>query len=382
MEIVCAVCESLIPQPIYQSQSSQSITSLCHLLQVSTQVWFCEKCDHLMTTPLDNSDNYYASDYKINLNHEDEDQIYEVVNQEVIYRTDHQLKILNQKLSLVNGLKVLDYGCAKASMASKLLKQVPDLDFYLFDVSEMYKPYWERLIPSHKYAVNYIPNEWEENFDLIISFFSMEHIATPRKAAECIFSLLKEDGIFYAVVPDTFTNVADFAVVDHVNHFTQNSMIKLLQDVGFQSIEIDNESHRGVLIVLARKQGSTISKPIPNINLKVNELARFWNSIGDQVNSSELIYPAPSAIYGSGFYGAFIYSCLKRPKLIKVFLDKSPFQQGCRLFNVPIVSPEAIPKEVKTLYVGLNPKIARQAIASQPHLNRSDLNLIFLDSIE
>ena len=377
----CYVCESSIEEPIYDSHSDISLTSLCQLYPGATQVWFCDHCGHVQSNPLAHTEKFYASDYKILLNHEDEDQIYEVVNGKVTYRTDHQLEVLKRKLNLQRVQKILDYGCAKATMAKKLLESMPQLDFHFFDVSEMYRGYWERLTLPNKCAVNYTPPDWAQKFDLITSYFSLEHIPEIRQSVRHIASLLNDNGTFYAIVPDIFGNVADFVVVDHVNHFTFNSIIRLLQDAGFASVEIDDQSHRGALVIVACKKGEHSQiKPLAGVETKVKELARFWAGLSEQIGQAEATYVGSSAIYGSGFYGAFIYSHLKKPSVIKMFLDQSQFQQGRKLFEVPIIEPSALPEEIKTLYVGLNPKIARQVISSQPYFNRTDLQIVFMDA--
>lgn len=381
MQKYCNVCESPLPAPIYHSHTDSSLTSLCQLYPGPTQVWFCKKCGHIMGSPLERTAEYYANDYKILLNQDEEDQIYEVVDGVVTYRIAHQLKVLNSKLRLHRDQKILDYGCAKGGMAANLLRQIPGLDFHFFDVSEMYRSYWARMTTPDKCAVNDTPAQWAGRFDVVTSYFSLEHIPEPRLSAEHIASLLKNDGVFYAVVPDTLGNVADFLVVDHVNHFTVNSVIRLLQDVGFNSVEVDSQRHRGALVVIARKEGvSTSPQPIANLYEAVNGLSRFWSDLSMQIAAIENSHSVPAAIYGSGFYGAFIYANLKNPQVVKLFLDQSPYQQGRFLFDVPIVSPDVLPKSVETLYVGLNPKIARQVIASQPGLTRSGLRHIFLDS--
>lgn len=335
----------------------------------------------MLGCPLEGTAEYYANDYKILLKNEEEDQIYEMVDGVVTYRIAHQLKVLKSKLRLHSGQKILDYGCAKAGMAANLLKEIPGLDFHFFDVSDMYCSYWARMTTPDKCAVVDTPAQWAGQFDVITSYFSLEHIPDPRLSAKHIAFLLKNDGVFYAVVPDTLGNVADFLVVDHVNHFTVNSIVRLLQDAGFNSVEVDAQSHRGALVVIARKEGARTSpQPIENLNETVNGLSRFWTDLSMQMVAIDHNNSSPAAIYGSGFYGAFIYARLRNPQLVKLFLDQSPYQQGHFLFGVPIISPDALPKSVETLYVGLNPKIARQVIASQPGLTRTGLRHIFLEA--
>ena len=88
---------------------------------------------------------------------------------------------------------------------------------------------------------------------------------------------------------------------------------------------------------------------------------------------------AAVAIYGSGFYGAWIASTLDRLEPLRCFLDRSPFQQGKTVFDRPVLAPEALPADVSTVFVGLNPKIARAVMAEQDWVRERDVSLVFLD---
>lgn len=378
----CNICNREIQQPVYESGDRASITSLCELRDVKTTVYFCSHCGHLMSPQLEGLEQYYAIDYRILLNHDEEDQIYEVNNGIVRYRTEHQLTTLTNKIQFQSGKRVLDYGCAKSIMSKRLLDLHPELQCYLYDVSDMYVEYWERLVPESRWAINQTPADWAASFDIVTSYFSLEHIPKPRLAIEHVHSLLTEGGTFYGIVPNVFSNPADFVVVDHDNHFTSDSLRYLLADCGFGDIEIDSDSHRGALVFITRKTVRKAPTVAPaDLSSRVHKLAEFWANLRDNIRSLEATSDSPCAIYGSGFYGAYIYSRLGNPATIKVFLDQSIFQQGRMLCNVPIIAPTELPKNIKTLYVGLNPAIARQVIASQPYLNNPGLRIVFLDAL-
>lgn len=380
----CNVCGSHERETVFRSQGNQSLTSLCQLLPGKVEVSFCSGCGHIQSNVLEDVDQFYESDYTILINHEDEDQVYETSGDEIIYRTDHQLRVLQEKLPLEAGMRILDYGCAKADMSRKIRQSRDDVALHMFDVSSMYLPFWEKITDSEHWAIHETPESWEGHFDLVMSYFAFEHIPDPVKSAAHVASLLREGGVFYAIVPDTFGNIADFVVSDHVNHFTDISLTHLLERAGFEDIEVDSSVHRGAHVVKAVRSKSPtaantpIDTKISTYAAKANEIAAFWNGIGETISDSEIKAEAPAAIYGSGFYGAFIYSNLTHPEKITHFLDKNPFQQGRTLFDVPIVSPDALPQDTKTLYIGLNPAIARKAIGSMPELAEGGRKLVFL----
>lgn len=377
----CNVCGSALGAPIYASPSAQVLTSLCELRPGFKRVWSCPSCAHLRGMQLEDTEQYYAEDYKILLSEDDEDQIYETQGDRIVYRTEHQVETLLRKLQLPQGASLLDYGCAKASTPKQLLTRRSDLRVHLFDVSEMYAKHWNRFVPPDRQAVNRTPPAWQGFFDVATSFFALEHIPAPQETVERIAALLNENGVFYGIVPDTFGNVADFVVIDHVNHFTVPSLQRLLQQAGFQSVDIDADAHRGALVFVARKQGTKTAQPVVEKTLaKSRELAGFWQALDGRIRAAEARYGAqPAAVYGSGFYGAYISSALDHPERVQCFLDRSPYQQGKSLFGKPIVAPEQLPDDVRVLYIGLNPVIARKTVAAMDWLRDRRLSLVFLD---
>jgi SAM-dependent methyltransferase len=377
----CNVCNSALGDPIYTSPSDHVLTSLCELRPGSKRVWLCSDCGHLRGEALPDTEKYYATDYKILLDQEDEDQIYEVLGERIVYRTDHQVDTLLRKLRLPQGALMLDYGCAKASTFKRLVAHRNDLQVHLFDVSDMYMAHWDRFISPERWAVLTTPPSWQSRFDVVTSFFALEHIPAPQDTVKRIASFLKDDGVFYGVVPDTFGNIADFVVIDHVNHFTKPSLYTLLNAAGFSDISIDSEAHRGALVFVARMGGATSQRPgVTEVLAGAEGLAGYWTQLSDRIRSAERAYgDVPVAIYGSGFYGAYIASTLQLPNRLHNFLDRSPYQQGKVLFGKPIVAPEQLPADIRVLYVGLNPAIARATIAKMEWLIERDLHLVFLD---
>lgn len=378
----CNVCMAPLAAPLYDSGHDRAMTSLCESRSGRTRVWACSVCGHLRGAVLPDTDDFYARAYRILLDCDDEDQIYEMRGGGIVYRTAHQVEVLQRRLQLPLGARLLDYGCAKASTPRALLHRRPDLEMHLFDVSDMYVSHWERFIPAERRASHDTPADWAGHFDAVTSFFALEHIPRPREAVRHIAALLKDRGVLYAIVPDTFGNPADLVVIDHVNHFTSASIQRLLADAGFGDIEIDANAHRGALVVTARKNGTVIPAPQCGAELqRAAGLARFWSGLGERLQAAEARLPeqAAVAIYGSGFYGAWIASTLARLEPLRCFLDRSPFQQGKTVFDRAVLAPEAIPAEVTTVFVGLNPKIARSVMAEQAWMRERDLNLVFLD---
>lgn len=377
----CNVCQSQETALIYASKSDLALTSLCEVRQGKVEVWMCTTCGHLYGEALPDVAGYYETDYRILLDHDDEDQIYEVRDDNIIYRTDHQVTTLLNKLNLPLAARVLDYGCAKAATPRRLLASRPDLKVHLFDVSAMYESYWAKFLPVGCWAMHETPESWRRSFDLVTSFFALEHIPDPIEMVRRVAGLLSDEGVFYGVVPDTFGNFADFLVVDHVNHFTQSSLHYLLRLAGFKNISIDSQAHRGALVFTAQKVGAaTVPPELTESQAASRDLAHYWSGLSSHIRDAEALHdPLPMAIYGSGFYGAYIASVLKKPERVECFIDASPFQQGKTLFGRPILAPERLPDQIGLLYIGLNPRIAKTTVGEMGWLRERELKLIFLD---
>ncbi|MBL1210716.1 class I SAM-dependent methyltransferase [Geminocystis sp. GBBB08] len=367
----CHVCQSKLDEPIYVSPNPISLTSLCQVYPQKTEVFFCDNCGHLQTKSIDKIDEYYDQNYQILIDTEEEDQLYKIIDGKKIFRVDHQVNVLLDKLTLPPATKVLDYGCAKAATLKKLSQIRTDLIPHVFDVSQMYIPFWDKFILPENCATYSLKSDWNQSFDLITSFFALEHTEEPQLMLSNIFNLLKDDGYFYCIIPNTYTNIADFIVLDHVNHFSVMSLQYLLNITGFEIVEIDQKNHDSAFVIVARKPTdvklNSLEKNtelLKEIKSQVNNMVKYWQNIVNQVRDFEknIVGDAEAVIYGSGFYGSFIATCLSDINKIKYFLDQNPFQQGKTLFGKPIIAPQDLPDNFEYIYVGLNPQNAQKII--------------------
>lgn len=385
----CNVCGAHLAQPLYRSPGATSLTSLCEVWDVATEVFFCGACGHVQSTEPPDISRYYDSAYKILLDSEEEDQVYRFENGVPVYRTDHQVETLLSRIDVNRGARVLDYGCAKGAALRKLVEKRPDIDPYLFDVSRMYETYWQKFSTPDHWAVYQTPQAWAGRFDLVTSFYSLEHVAQPRVVLKAISSLLKPGGTFYCIVPNTLTNTADLIVTDHVNHFTEASLTRVLQDGGFANIEVTDGAHDGAWVAVAswrgeehaaRAGGVASQEELGSLGSRLRRIAEYWQSIGDRVRRFEAEHAngEASAIYGSGFYGAFIATCLRRPERVRCFMDRNPYRQGKQLFGKPVIAPEALAPAVRTVYVGLSPATAARDGADPARLAGPGKDYFFL----
>lgn len=365
----CNICGNALCEPIYRAAASESLTSLNTHTQQATTVWFCEHCTHVMTAPLEDIAAFYGEAYSLGIYSEDEDQLMKVENGREIYRTDYQKDTLLQKLNLPQGAKVLDYGSGKAGTLKKLLADRSDIAGHALDVSDHYIAFWQKFLPEGRYAVGEPPAEWHGGMDVVMSFFMLEHVADPLAILQQQFSLLKDGGTLYCVVPYLYKNPADMLVADHINHFSLPSVIRVLQRAGFADVEVDTEINPQWMVVTARKAEAIVpelpsQEELQKYGSGSAEIASYWKRMNARVAGFLDQVPAgeKAAIYGAGFYGSFIWDRLPEHGRIVCFIDRNTHLQGREHKGRPILPPERLENEIRHILVGLNPQVAEKAM--------------------
>jgi 2-polyprenyl-3-methyl-5-hydroxy-6-metoxy-1,4-benzoquinol methylase len=369
--IECALTKDILQTPIYHSQTNMSVTSLSEIYQCNTLVYLNPRIGHIQTKELENIEEYYDKQYEIFNQSEEDDVLYAVTSSNKIFRQQHQIDTLLSKVKFEDGMKVLDYGCAKGTVMKRLLAQKPNVLPHLFDVSKMYIHLWDKFLPSDRYASYQLKDEWQGNFDLVTSFFAFEHTPDPVKELKNIKNILKPGGLFYCIVPNVFDNNGDFIVADHVHHYSELSLRYMLAKAGFNTLEVDAESHFAAFIIIGQKTDSDqFDLEIPQaslaqINQKYLNMANYWHNLQLKIQDFEQkVDGSLAAIYGAGVYGNFIATCLHNLNNFKYFVDRNPLLTGKKMMGKLIVHPDELSAEIQTIYVGLNPKISQSAIKS------------------
>ena len=366
----CSVCGQKLGDKVYQSPRRVSLTTGGLMIPESTEVFFCHGCAHIYTRPVLDLERYYDKDYNINLSSAEDDDLYAWTPERSSYRSQHQAETLLRKLGLPQGAMVLDYGCAKAASSRRIAASREDLQIHLFDVSENYRAAWDKIAPAECCATYHLPVGWRARFDVVYSFFVLEHVTTLTRALDDIARVLKPDGRFYWIVPNVFRNHGDLLVIDHINHFTPVSINESLQRAGFQLEEVDEHSHRNAFVITARKQPrSNNSAPtlgaIESALAQTKAIADGWLQMQHDIRAFESgsSIRQSGVIYGSGFYGTLIATTLRDPARIRCFLDQNPHRQGQKRLRLPIVAPDQLPIGIDHAYIGLNPATSPEELA-------------------
>jgi len=326
----------------------------------------CPSCLHLQKPALEDISNYYDKEYRISLESDDFDQLYDKIDNKFIYRTDYQAKLVLDYINIPLRAKVLDYGAGKASTLRKVSVIRTDLIPYVFDVSQSYKKNWQEFIPSEQQAIYRIPETWKGKFSLITAHFVLEHVKEPCQFFKDITQLLTKDGFVFFTVPNLLTNPGDLLAIDHINHFSITSISRALKKANLAIVKIDDSIFRGGIVCVAKVakvSNSVIHEDAAGFTDKVNDVVQFWSEFDDHLAKTiKRLNSMPTAIFGAGVYGTYIASKIKDHVLLKCFLDNSPHLINSKHMGIPVISPDEIPADIRVIYSGLNPSVARSVL--------------------
>lgn len=384
MTTLCNTCKSPLGTPVFTGEESASITTMNVLIAGQTRVFLCDRCGHLQTQALPDLERYYAEEYTINADGVDDDQLYEIRDGREIYRSEHQAAVLMHKLDLSGRLSVLDYGCAKGATLRRVVDAFPNVQPYLFDVTERYLDFWKTFPGNPRFAVHKVDRDWAGTLDVVLSFYALEHIPDLSAALRDFRDLLKPGGTLYFIVPNVYQNPADFIVADHVNHFCEKSIRTMLMSAGFGDIAIDAAAHAAAFVVTCRKAVMSDSSVTPvggDRIAEVSDLVDFWGKAKARIQAAEAGLPQEAivAIYGAGIYGNFVRTCLRKPESVAGFMDQNRYLHGRLINGLTVFKPAELASSVAVVFVGLNPRIARDAMSKVEAVTERSLPCIFLD---
>ncbi|HAR52610.1 MAG TPA: hypothetical protein DCS45_12150, partial [Roseovarius nubinhibens] len=247
--VYCRVCNALIDAPAFDDPGP-SLSSIRTVLPVPTQVFLCGSCGHAQSPDLPDLEEFYDTQYRISLDIDGHDQLYENKAGERMFRTDYQAELVSA-LDIPNGAKVLDFGAGKATTLQKVVKQRPDIVPHVFDVSEDYVTHWREWVAVENQATYSMPASWTGRFDLITAHFVAEHVPNPAAVLADIRRCLAPNGRLFLSVPDAEANSGDLLVVDHLNHFSASSLARVLYDADLSVHTIDRDAFHGAFAVTA-----------------------------------------------------------------------------------------------------------------------------------
>jgi len=177
-------------------------------------------------------------------------------------------------------------------------------------------------------------------FDLVIASHVLEHIADPAAELRAIKRVLKPAGAIFAEVPNRSGNrgLPFDDNQSHLHFFSISSLSRLLAQEGFESLAIATDAvldarYADSLRIVARP----FDLPVAVADLLSNKMA---------IAAGEKI-----VVWGAGSLVEELLANFFDASRIDFFIDRSPAKAGMRRFGRPVLGPDALGAEPRTILV-------------------------------
>ena len=188
----------------------------------------------------------------------------------------------------VRGKRVLDIACG-AGYGSQMLSLAGATTVVGVDVCPHTVEYAKKhyQIPGVQFiCADAEQFEWSEQFDVIVSFETIEHLHHPAKFLDCIRSHLVDKGNFFLSVPLGETRHLDRY---HLHAFSQEEIFDLLENAGFSLTQYCCDDYS-----MSRSDLLTWRRLYPAARPSVREqyfTRRGWQLIGDFIFKGGVPFP-------------------------------------------------------------------------------------------
>ena len=195
-------------------------------------------------------------------------------------------------------------------------------------------------------------------FDGISLVSVLEHLPDPRAALARVRKLLKPDGIVFIEVPNVLQpdlSVSGYFSLEHIQHFTQASLARLMRDCGWEET-LSSQVQKGHAIRLVGTRrlsdwGDWHMSEFPDdadeagraVRHYAIQEARFLKHINQQLRTTLDAWKRTgrtSAVYGAGIHTASMMSHIDLWYYCDYLLDGDPRKQGTEFLGKKIFAPE------------------------------------------
>lgn len=357
----CPVCKKDASDTL--AVLAASVTSESKQLPGKSRLELCTRCGHLFTWADVDWATYYAQQYDATLTDDGLDELVVGADGKTLFRTDFDYGLFRRMLGedLHGAARVLEFGCGRGRILSRLVRD-GFRRVWASDVSEKYRARAGELIGASHVCIGSIP---QGPFDVVCSFFVLEHDTDPLGSLGALRERLAEGGVLFLMVPNWRTNLGDLACADHVHHFSVESLHMLCGAAGLTVTGIDL-SAAGTLALTARRSETTTGLENPRLVLANRAATQPFIATLERLQALPQTLPADRRVflYGAGFYAALASTFVTR---VSGIYDANPRKQGLERLGHTVAAPSRITPHTHredTLLVCVNAKSA-DAIAEQ-----------------
>ena len=207
----------------------------------------CKKCEFIINKSSKKFQNHFKTAKYIN-NSQTKYGVYSKTKKKIINRNIFQ-SILIKKILKKNNPKILDIGCNDFNLLKILSHNYKKGIFFGHDVDDKFK----KFCPQKK-NFNFYSKKIEnikEKFDLIIFSQSIYFIHNLKLILNKLKNNLNKKGFIFISIDDYKRTPISFFQMDRRYHFTEETLKKFLNSVGFKTVRIKSPNLYQELITIS-----------------------------------------------------------------------------------------------------------------------------------
>jgi len=256
-----------------------------------------------------------------------------------VSRSYYILESIKSYINFDDILNHLDIGCGVGATLAAMKSINNKVVLYGMDLNNILE---ESIVHSDNfsdffYSLNEIPKV--KKFDLISLIHTVEHIEDLDDFFRTVKSILSDSGQLLIQIPNPVCNPFDYLIVDHLHHFTDNSLKELLIKNGFKGIKILKNLVNKEITVIANFSADSYNFTDFNPDFQIFSV----ESAVEYLNKYYLNIKSNSAkfyIFGTAISASWLYGCFKENVI--GFVDEDEDKHNKSLFMLQIKKPQEI----------------------------------------
>lgn len=265
-------------------------------------------------------------------------------------RPTEQKQWLHDRGLLPPSTVVLDVGCYEgtflSSLPATLIRQGVDIDVLAIERGRIRNPGLELI---HSSFDKFTPSNEPQ---VITLFHVLEHLTEPAAVLARLHVVSAKKAKLVVEVPvlewGKTNDVCGFFSVQHVTHFSINTVSSMLSITGWKILEAEKMTGYNGYRILAEKASPSFRPPSALSDMAyLQETLAAWFNAQHVIEKklSGLDKSRPIIIWGAGLHTEYLYqttSLFLSPEQRFLLIDSDPIKQGKSWRGIPIQAPSAL----------------------------------------
>ncbi|MBF0559229.1 MAG: class I SAM-dependent methyltransferase [Nitrospirae bacterium] len=300
----CRICRSYLVEEIGTvGVKPISVTSDSKLIEKESVVFICGQCGHIQKfhdaqTAGIIADNYSSYD------------IYHLSNgsEQVVFPTDSSSKTRTQLVfeKIIGYIpergNLLDIGSGNGAVLKTASQMLGGWKLFSYDVVDRFKEEILKITNVISFSSTSLETIPFAEYDLITLWHSLEHMESPLDTFERLQRYFHDSTNILIQVPDVIRNPFDLAIIDHVSHFSKDSLLGLLSAKGFIMVLDGSEWVHNCATLFLKYEGSGwcpgLTRDVGPIKLELSDTLLWIRRV--LLEMDDLIRGRKFGIFGMG----------------------------------------------------------------------------------